>query len=184
MPETKYLALLRGINVGGNNIIKMLDLKKCFEDMGLHHVITYIQSGNVIFTSSEKDISKLTILIENALSKTFNYQAKIVLISYEHLKEIVAQAPKDFGKNPDLYRYDFIFLKDPLQSEEALKTIRLKEEVDFAHAGKSVIYFSRLIEQASKSYMNKIILLPIYKSMTIRNWNSTTKLLSLMENMQ
>jgi uncharacterized protein (DUF1697 family) len=55
----KYLALLRGINVGGNNIIKMVDLKACFEKMGFLDVSTYIQSGNVLFSSPETSLTKL-----------------------------------------------------------------------------------------------------------------------------
>ena len=81
MAQTQYLALLRGINVGGNNIIKMADLKACFESLGLTDVVTYIQSGNVIFKSAEKDKAKLTKMIEAGLSKRFNYEARLVVIS-------------------------------------------------------------------------------------------------------
>ncbi|HCT30569.1 MAG TPA: DUF1697 domain-containing protein [Bacteroidales bacterium] len=175
-----YLALLRGINVGGNNIIKMTDLKACFESMGFTDVKTYIQSGNVLFKSTELDKNKLTIDIENKLSSSFNYQSKIVLITYEQLKIAVKDAPKGFGLNPNEYRYDVLFLKEPLTSDEAIKSVKLREGVDNAHAGNDVLYFSRLISLAGKSYLTKIISLPIYKSMTIRNWNTTTKLLELM----
>jgi len=67
MAENQYLTLLRGINVGGNNIIKMTDLKSCFENMGFTSVSTYIQSGNVIFKSDEKDNTRLTNKIEQVL---------------------------------------------------------------------------------------------------------------------
>lgn len=178
---TKYLALLRGINVGGNNIIKMVDLKKCFESMGLTDVVTYIQSGNVIFTSSEKSQAKLITTIEECLSKKFNYKSKIVLITNEHLEKTVQKAPKGFGTEPDEYRYDVIFLKEPLTAKEAVKDIQLREGVDNLSAGDGVLYFSRLISLAGKSYLSKVVSLPIYKNMTIRNWNTTTKLLALMQ---
>jgi uncharacterized protein (DUF1697 family) len=179
----RYLALLRGINVGGNNIIKMVDLKKCFESMRFSDVTTYIQSGNIIFKSEEKDKIKLTDKIEKALSKTFNYNAKAVIISYKELKDAVKNAPPDFGNDSSKYRYDFIFVKEPLTPKTAMESVKIKEGVDNAYEGKKVLYFSRLIEKATQSYLNKVITLPIYKSMTIRNWNTTTKLLALMEKM-
>jgi uncharacterized protein (DUF1697 family) len=181
MKDTQYLALLRGINVGGKNIIKMTDLKTCFEDMGLSDVVTYIQSGNVLFTSADKDKTKLTNQIEKALSERFSYTSRVVVVAYRELKGIVQQAPKGFGAEPEIYRYDVIFLKEPLTSKETMKDVSVKEGVDTAHAGKSALYFSRLISRASQSRLPRIIALPIYQNMTIRNWNTTIKLLGLME---
>lgn len=181
MAETQYLALLRGINVGGNNIIKMAELKACFESMGLTDVITYIQSGNVIFKSAEKDNAKLTKKIEAGLSKTFNYKARLVVISHKQLKQAVKESPHGFGKEPDKFRYDVIFLKEPLKAKEALKSISVKEGVDNAYAGKDVLYFSRLISRITSTHLTKIVGTPIYQNMTIRNWNTTTKILTLME---
>jgi len=181
MNGIKYLALLRGINVGGNNIIKMVDLKACFESMGFSDVTTFIQSGNVVFTAQEKSQAKLEKAIEERLSKRFNYKSKIVLITDKHLEKVVKKAPPKFGSAPDKYRYDVIFLKEPLTAKDAIKDIVLREGVDTAHAGDGVLYFSRLISLAGKSYLSKVVSLPIYKNMTIRNWNSTTKLLTLMQ---
>ena len=181
MADTQYLALLRGINVGGNNIIKMADLKACFEHLGLTDVATYIQSGNVLFKSAEKDKLKLTHKIEKALSERFSYKARMVVVAYKELKKIVDGAPKGFGKDLDQYRCDVIFLKEPLTARDAMKNVSLKEGIDAAYAGKSVLYFSRLISKATQSHLSKIIALPMYQNMTIRNWNTTTKLLALME---
>ncbi|MBL8103609.1 MAG: DUF1697 domain-containing protein [Anaerolineales bacterium] len=176
-----YLALLRGINVGGKNIIKMVDLKASFESMGFSDVKTYIQSGNVVFASVEKDNARLTDEIEKTLSKRFNYMSRLVLVAHSEMKKIVAGAPKGFGGEPDTYRYDVIFLKEPLTPKEAMKSVSTREGVDTAHAGKQALYFSRLISRASQSHLTKIIGLPVYQNMTIRNWNTTTKLLALME---
>jgi len=181
MADTQYLALLRGINVGGNNIIKMADLKACFENMGFTDVITYIQSGNVLFRSAEKDKTQLTQKIEQGLSKRFSYKSRLVVVAHKELRKIVDGVPKGFGKGLDKYRCDVIFLKEPLTAREAMKNVSLKEGVDAAHAGKSVLYFSRLISKATQSHITKIIALPMYQNMTIRNWNTTTKLLALME---
>lgn len=177
----KYVALLRGINVGGKNLIKMTDLKACFEALGFQAVKTFIQSGNIVFSSDESDADKLTTRIEAALSKTFNYKSKLVLRSLQQMKSIIARAPKGFGTKPAVYRYDVIFLKKPLTPAKAMKSVKAKEGVDEAYAGTGVLYFSRLDSKASQSYLSRIIGLPIYQDMTIRNWNTTTKLLSLME---
>ena len=177
----QYVALLRGINVGGNNLIKMTDLKASFEALGFSDVRTYIQSGNVLFGVSGSNQARLTKQIEETLSKTFNYESRIVLRSLKQMKEIVARAPKDFGSEPATYRYDVIFLKEPLTAAQAMKRVTTKEGVDQAFAGKGVLYFSRLSSRASQSRLTRIIGLPIYQSMTIRTWNTTTKLLNMME---
>lgn len=177
----RYIALLRGINVGGNNIIKMADLKKSFEEMKFENVKTYIQSGNVLFDSTEKDFIKLEKKIEKVLSEQFNYVSKVVIISHEQLERIVENAPKDFGVYAQDYRYDVLFLKSPLTPESSLEKILVREGVDFVNPGESVLYFSRLISKAGQSYLNKIVGTPVYKEMTIRNWNTTTKILALCE---
>jgi uncharacterized protein (DUF1697 family) len=180
-PEIHFLSLLRGVNVGGNNIIKMTDLKSCFENMGFTGVLTYIQSGNIIFKSTEKDKIMLTDKIEQALSDKFNYTSRIVVIPFQELKDVVEKAPAGFGKEPDKYRYDVFFLKEPLIPDELMKKINTRDGVDKAYAGATVLYFLKLISKASQSYLPRIISLPEYQYITIRNWNTTTKLLALME---
>ena len=181
MKNNHYLALLRGINVGGKNIIKMADLKACFESLGFADVVTYIQSGNVLFKSAEKDKAKLTTMIEKGLSARFNYSARLVIVTHKELKKTVVSAPRGFGSDPEKFRYDVLFLKEPLTPKEAMKSVSTKDSVDAAFIGEHVLYFSRLISKAPQSHLTKIISMPVYQSMTIRNWNTTTKLLALME---
>jgi uncharacterized protein (DUF1697 family) len=179
--QKQYLALLRGINVGGKNIMRMTLLKACLEKMGLEEVLTYIQSGNVLFSSTEKSIDRLTAKVERVLSKQFNYESRVVVVSRDTLEAGVKRAPRGFGKDPAKYRYDVIFLKKPLTADEVMKSVKVKEGVDAAWPGQGVIYFSRLIRQASQSQLSRIVGLPVYQSMTIRNWNTVTKLLALMQ---
>ena len=180
--STQYLALLRGINVGGKNIIKMADLKTCFEANGFGNVATYIQSGNVLFTAPETDPASLVGKIEAALSNTFpGYKARIMLRSYEKLNQIARNAPQGFGDQPKEYRYDVLYLREPLTAREALEGIPIKTGVDEVSAGPGVLYFSRLIAKASQSHLTRIVSLPIYQEMTIRNWNTTCKILALMD---
>lgn len=177
----RYVALLRGINVGGKNLIKMTELKVCLEKQGFRDVVTYIQSGNVLFTSADAGAEKLVRRIEAALVAAFDYEASVVLRSHKQMQDIVGRAPKGFGAQPDRYRYDVIYLKAPLTAAVALKSVLTNPEVDQVHAGTGVIYFSRLISKAAQSRLSRIVSLPIYQSLTIRNWNTTTRLLRLME---
>lgn len=179
--QNTYIALLRGINVGGNNLVKMIDLKTYFEEMGFADVLTYIQSGNVLFNAPNQSLEDLTNTIERALSKKFKNKIRVVVVSQKQLKEAVESAPRGFGKEPHLYRYDVIFLKKPLTAKEAIKSVLTKEGVDQVFAGTDVLYFQRLIAKATQSKLSRIVALPIYQEMTIRNWNTTTKLLALIK---
>jgi uncharacterized protein (DUF1697 family) len=173
------IALLRGINVGGKNIIKMADLRECFEAQGLEDVTTYIQSGNVVFGSKAK-LAALEKKLEVALSKAFDYDATLVVLPRRKLAAVIDDAPRGFGEQPKKHRYDVAFLKRPLTARSAIEKVALKPGVDTAHAGSGVLYFSRLASKASQSRLSRLASLAIYKNMTLRNWNTTTKLLELM----
>ena len=179
--ETKQVALLRGINVGGNNIIKMVALRESFEAMGHREVATYIQSGNVVFSAKFSDKTKLTTSIEKALSRAFGYESTVVIVSAKELARVVDEAPPEFGTAPALYRYDVMFVKEPMTPEEALAQVSTKPGVDEAHAGKHALYFRRLIAKATQSHLSKIVGKPVYKSLTVRNWNTTMKLRAMVE---
>ncbi|MBG0859419.1 MAG: DUF1697 domain-containing protein [Bacteroidales bacterium] len=179
--QNPYLALLRRINVGGNNIIKMTDLKSFFEELEFTGVTTYIQSGNVLFKSDEKDKARLTDKIEKALSGRFNYNSRIVVISHPQLKKIIIDAPAGFGKEPSKFRYDVIFVKESLTTGELIKKVSIRDGVDKAWQGETVLYFSRLIIRVTQSHLSRIISIPEYQYITIRNWNTTSRLLDLME---
>lgn len=181
MVTNSYLALCRGINVGGKNIIKMKDIKNIFQKMYFTDIITYIQSGNIIFTDiNGYDKITVTTMIEAVMSKQFNYEARIVLLTGQELIEVMNDIPPRFGEDTGNYRYDVWFLKEPLTATEAIQHIRIREGVDTAYAGKRVIYTSRLISLAGKSYLSKIIQHPMYRQITIRNWNTAKKLWALM----
>ena len=175
--NTFFIALLRGINVGGKNIIKMEQLKQVFDDMGFSDVKTYIQSGNVIFRTLECD--NLIERIENQLQKKFSTEIKTLVITADDLSEIVENAPENFGTKPEKFRYDVWFLLPPTMVNDVVSNLRLREGVDFLQAGKNVIYTSRLTSQMGKSYFSKIMQTQISRNFTIRNWNTTTKLLEL-----
>lgn len=178
--EARYVALLRGINVGGNNIIKMTDLRASFEAMGFADVQTYIQSGNVVFSSKRASTQRLEEAIEEALSAAFGYASRVVVVSAQELERVVAEAPAGFGKHPDRFRYDVLFVKAPLTPVQALPQVVARPGVDTVAAGKHALYFSRLVSKASQSLLSRLVQRPVYRSLTIRNWNTTTQLLTMV----
>lgn len=178
--EDCYVALLRGINVGGNNLIKMADLRASLAGIGLTEVQTYIQSGNVVFCAKNTNKARLTQMIEQTLSNAFSYESRVVIVSAAELRQVIAQAPKNFGEYPDRYRYDVLFVREPLTTSEALEQVPTNPDVDTAHAGDHALYFRRLVANASQSRLNKLVQRAVYKHITIRNWRTTTKLLEMV----
>lgn len=178
---TVYLALLRGINVGGKNKVPMAELRVCFDELAYENVQTYIASGNVIFESN-KGSAELTEEIQEALPGKFKLDSgpiKALVLSHDQLQEVISQAPRGFGSEPDKYHSDAIFLMG-ISSGEAIKVFNPREGVDKVWQGDLVIYSQRLSAQRTKSRLSKIMSSPLYKDMTIRSWGTTARLLELM----
>lgn len=183
MATNRYIALLRGINVGGNNIIKMVELRACLEAAGFNNVSTYIASGNVLFESPD-NLEVAQKSFDEAVDKTFGYKGPTVILAVKDFATIIEEAPEDFGTQPDKFHSDVIFLKLPAEPKQILQDVlglKIREGVDTAAAGSKALYFTRLSEKRTKSRMSKITELPSYKSMTIRSWNTAMKLLNLLE---
>jgi uncharacterized protein (DUF1697 family) len=177
-----YLILLRGINVGGKNKIPMAELKLFLEEQGCTNVTTYIQSGNVILQSN-LDAKVLNQKIEENLPKKFKLDSsiiKVLVLTKEELQQIVNKRPTGFGDQPEKYHSDAIFLIGT-KAAQAMPVFSPREGVDKVWPGDGVIYSQRLSAQRSKSRLSKIVGTPAYQSMTIRNWNTTTKLLEMLE---
>ena len=105
LESERYVALLRGINVGGNNIIAKDDLRRCFEDLGFTRVRTYIQSGNILFRAAEGETDQLTARVEAGLSERFSYAARAVVLSYADYRAVLAAAPDAWGEDA-AYRHN------------------------------------------------------------------------------
>jgi uncharacterized protein (DUF1697 family) len=178
-PEAQYLALLRGINVGGKNLVKMADLRAAFEEMEFAEVATYIQSGNLLFSAPRQKPEALAARIESDLSRHFGTELKLVLLTEAQLRGVIKGAPRGFGA--ETHKCDVIFLRKPLTAKKAFALVETREGVDSAWAGKGVLYFARLASKASSSRLPKVVTLPEYQDMTIRSWSTTTKLYALMD---
>ena len=180
MPSTRYVALLRGINVGGKRPVPMADLRETFTAAGFDDVATYIQSGNVVF-STDQPATDLEGRIEVALDERFDGPIPVVVRSLRQVRSVVRSAPAGFGERPDEFHSDVIFLKSPLTPAAAMKVVQLREGVDRAWAGTGVLYFARLSERRTQSRLSKVMGTPEYRLMTVRNWNTTTRLLAMLD---
>jgi uncharacterized protein (DUF1697 family) len=174
----RYLALLRGINVGGKNPVPMADLRAVFEKAGHTAVRTYIQSGNVVFEASGRVDENG---VEAFLERRFGIPLVVVLRTERQLRAVVEGAPDGFGQRPDEFHSDVLFLKSPLTSRQAMRVVQLREGVDRAWPGKAVVYFQRNSARRTQSRMSSIVGTPEYQRMTIRSWRTTAKLLALLD---
>jgi uncharacterized protein (DUF1697 family) len=173
---SRYVALLRGINVGGKNIIPMAALREVFAELGYTDVATYIQSGNVTFSARGRSTARLTTTIESALSASFGYEARVLVLSAAELTAAIAEAPTGFGDEPERYRYDVLFVIPPMRAASALEALSAKPGVDTIDAGEHALYFRRLIAKAAQSHLSRVVKLPVYRHVTVRNWNTTVRL--------
>ena len=180
MATRPYVALLRGINVGGRNIISMADLRSAFEAGGYGDVRTYIQSGNVVFTT-ETARAELEDELEALLEREVGRPVMVVVRSRQQLRNVVTKAPDGFGADPDAYKYDAMFLKAPLRPAQVMDALELRDGVDRAWPGTGVVYFSRDASQLTRSRMSRITGKDVYQRMTVRNWRTTTTLLGMLE---
>lgn len=176
---TSYVALLRGINVGGKHPVPMAGLAACMTEAGYGDVRTHLQSGNVLFTT-DAPRPGLDADLERVLEDRFGFAIPVITRSRDELAETVARAPADHGSAE--LRSEVIFVKPPLTAEEAFAALpELREGVDSVALGPGVIYFSRVAAQASKTRLTKLMVMPIFRQMTIRTWRTTTRLLSLLD---
>ena len=127
---------------------------------------------------SDKSASDVKTQIEEVLPENFKLDdgfIKVLVLTHNQLHDIIENKPKGFGEQPEKYHSDVIFLMG-IDSAQAINSFKSREGVDQIWAGHGVIYSQRLSSQRTKSRLNKIMETPLYKSMTIRNWNTTSKL--------
>lgn len=176
---TSYLALLRGINVGGNKKVPMAELKKLFAKLGYSDVSTYINSGNVLFSSSRKDISAMTKEIEAALEKTFGFEVRTVLRTKENIDVVCKAIPKKYT-NDDTQKTDVLFLWDDYDSKATIQKIKTTPVDTLTYVSGAIIWHLDR-KNYTKSGMHDFIGTPVYKNMTARNVNTVRTLSELLQ---
>lgn len=173
----RHVALLRGINVGGNNKIRMMELAAAFRDAGYDEVSTYINSGNVLFSAATRPEPAT---LEALISDAFSLDIAVLVRTHAEIAEVVASAPEEFD-DPEV-RPDVWFLRPGLSPADALAGVpEPHPEVDRLWAGPGVLYTTRVAALATKSRVGKVVGTKLYKEMSIRNWNTTRRLLTLLD---
>lgn len=175
-----FVALLRGVNVGGNNMISMSSLKQSFEKLGFTDVSSYINSGNIIFKSKEADARKLESKIEKMLVKEYELDSRVVLRSLAEMETIVNALPKTWTGDSK-WRYNVIFLRHTIDSEKILGELEVKKDIEEVVYCPGALFWSAQVSELTRTNMLKLSSRKMYQDMTIRNVNTTRKLLELMK---
>ena len=177
----KYIALLRGINVGGNNKVSMAELKICFESLGFTSVITYINSGNVIFEFKKTNIAELVAMCEEAINNQFGFHIICSVITADDLKNAWLKRPKWWGEDGES-KHNAIFVIAPTTAKQIFQSIgEAKPEYEKVAAVEPIIFWSAPIKTFGRTRYSKIVGGKFYKSITIRNDRTTKKLLELSQ---
>jgi len=179
-PLNVFVALLRGVNVGGNNMISMSSLKDSFTALGFVQVTTYINSGNIIFKTKEPDARKLEKKIEQMLVKEYELDSRVVLRSLAEMEQLVKSLPRNWNSDSS-WRYNVIFLRHTIDSEEILTDVPIKEGIEEVVYRPGTLLWSAQIDELNRANMLKLAKRKLYLEMTIRNTNTTKKLCELMK---
>lgn len=175
----RYIALIRGINVGGNNKVSMLALKTELEKSKLSDIATYINSGNVIFSSPETSLVKLVAAFEQILEESFAVTTTVSVLSVAEFHEAVEHAPKWWGSDNDT-KHNGLFVIAPTSADEIIKEVGSpKPEYEKIDSFKHVIFWSAPVATFGRTRWSKIVGTAAYKSVTIRNSNTIRKLYEL-----
>ena len=178
---TRFVSLFRGINVGGNKSVRMDALKELHESLGLQRVETYIQSGNVVFTSDDAIPSQLSRQIEEAFEHKFGFLSKVMVRTAEQFNVIIENSPfKDQPMKESKWVVVMFLASDPISTalEDIQKTYSGFEELHTI--GQEVyIYYP---EGIGRSKLTNTFLEKKLKTMgTARNWNTVLQLQKMME---
>lgn len=176
----KYAALLRGINVGGKNKIKMETLREICSAIGFENVKTYINSGNVIFETKKTDDKKLAEKIEKAIEKEFELNIKVIVRTIDEIKNIVENNPFDgeFENDKDVHVF-FLDEEMPKDKSELLLSNNTENE-RYAVQNREIFCHLRvgvLDSLMGKDYIGKKLKI----SATARNWRTVNKIKELFE---
>ena len=174
-----YIALFRGINVGGNSILPMKELVAVLESLGVQDIKTYIQSGNVIFRSKAADTAQLARKIGAAIRKSHAFEPQVLLLDSAVLDKVIKENPyPEAEAAPNTLHVNFLAAIPPKPDLKALEKIRAESER--FHLAGDVLYLHApdgIGRSKLAASMERLIGVP----MTSRNWNTVRKLKELME---
>lgn len=177
----KYIALLRGINISGKNKISMKELKNEFEQLKYEKVVTYLNSGNVIFESTIADKIVIKHSIEKMIKEKFNFDIPVFIITIQELEELLCNHPEWWGKNDKEIYDNIIFIITPYTFKEVYDVIgEPRKEYEKIQVYKNSIFWSYNLKDYRKTnWWSKTANTNIRNSITIRTANTMRKLLEI-----
>ncbi len=175
-----YIALLRGINVGGKNKVSMPLLREYFAEASFENVSTYINSGNVIFQSDIRDKLKLIQICNNLMIEKFSLSVPVTVISADEIIDAISHAPKWWDNSSEVETiHQAIFLIPPITAKEVIAAVgEPKAEFEQVEFYKGVIFWSAPKATFGKTRWSKISSSSVYNKVTIRNANTSKKICS------
>lgn len=174
----RYVALLRGINVGGNNKVDMKQLKGCFEKAGMLNASSYINSGNVIFESAEPGKS-LKSKIEKAVEKEFGFNVPTLVVSQKRIDAVCKAVPSDWTNDSE-QKTDVLFLWPEIDSGDVTQKVAINPDIERVLYIPGALVWNIGRKNITKGNGIKLIKSDIYPKMTARNINTVRKIYGLM----
>ncbi|MHB8050846.1 MAG: DUF1697 domain-containing protein [Coriobacteriia bacterium] len=176
----RYVALLRGINVGGANKISMAELRSVFEDAGMLAVRTYINSGNVLFSSDMEDRGQLVDLLQNAIREHSGVSADVQLRTEEEIAAVVGAIPAEWTNDASM-KCDVVFLQPDVDGAEILEELGPRPGIEDALYVQGAVIWRLDRKNATRSRLTRIVGTPLYSRVTVRNCNTVRRLLELLQ---
>lgn len=176
----KYVALLRGINVGGKNKVEMKKLKEAFEEVGMSSVTTYINSGNIIFADNSHQKEQLAPILERAIDSHFNLKINVLIYDENEFQKIAEAIPENWSNDQQM-KSDVLFLWQDVDEETVLDGLTIKPDIDQVIYVPGAILWAVGRDQVTKSGMVKIVGSALYQRTTIRNVNTVRKIEALLQ---
>jgi len=178
------ISLLRGVNVGGHNKIKMEELRELYESLGLRHAQTYVQSGNVVFRTDARDLTRLSKRIADAIEERFAFRPSVILRTAADLRGVIAANPFASRRDLDPSRLLVEFLASEPAADVRERLLRIESEPDeLRMAGRELyIYYPNGMARPKVAWtvIERILQTPC----TGRNWNTVQKLLEMAESLE
>jgi uncharacterized protein (DUF1697 family) len=178
------ISLLRGVNVGGHNQIKMETLRALYVSLDLRDAQTYVQSGNVVFRTDERDLARLAKRIEDGIERKFGFRPDVILRTTKELRDVIAKNPFTARRDVEPNKLLVTFLAGEPGREAREKVLKMNTSPDELHViGRELyIYFPEGIARPKVSWMAVTKMLKT--TGTGRNWNTVRKLLDMAENLE
>lgn len=177
----KFIALFRGINVGGHKKIKMTDLKQLFQNLGFENVITYIQSGNVIFESNVTDKSILKEKLRCAIADKYGFDVDIIILTKDEILKAFDNNPFTKTENYDIENLYLCFLENTpneLSINEFIEKYSKLENIQYSN---NVLYIQYLTRYSDSKINNNFIESKLKITATTRNFNTIREIIKLSQ---